>query len=335
MNAHCHLELSHLKNAVPVQTGLVDFLLSVIKNRATAKEEILEHAIAAEKEMYHNGVVAIADICNTDHTIGIKKQSRLKWYNLIEVINLHDKNWPIQLQKFNEVLDVFDKESKTLTPHASYSVSAGAFAALNELTSQRIISIHNQETEAENELFINGQGEFVRFYQSLGEAGSPFPVTGKSSLQTCLPFFTNRQTIILVHNTFISEEDILFAKAHADRYGLKIVYCLCPNANLYIENKLPPIDLLLKHQCKIVLGTDSYSSNWQLNIATEIKALQDHFPGLELKNMLQWATMNGAEALNQSFILGSLEKAKCPGIVLLETDAKNKNLLTGNSKRIV
>ena len=28
VNAHCHLELSHLKNSMAIQTGLVDFLLT-------------------------------------------------------------------------------------------------------------------------------------------------------------------------------------------------------------------------------------------------------------------------------------------------------------------
>jgi aminodeoxyfutalosine deaminase len=334
INAHCHLELSHLKNAVTTHTGLVDFLLAVIKNRAATKEEILEHIATAENEMYDNGIVAVADICNTDYTVAIKKQGRLYWYNLVEVINPHDSNWPEQLQRFNGVLSAFEEQGKTLTPHAPYSVSAGAFAALNELTAQSLISIHNQETSAENDLFLNGQGGFVRFYKSLGEAGSPFPITGKSSLQTWLPHFTKEQTILLIHNTFISEDDILFAKTHAEKYGLKMVYCLCPNANLYIENKLPPVELLLKHNCKIVLGTDSYSSNWQLNIAAEIKTLQDHFPALSLKDMLQWATSNGAEMLNQSS-LGNFKKGNCPGIVLLETSVENKNMVTGKSKRIV
>jgi aminodeoxyfutalosine deaminase len=276
--------------------------------------------------------VAVADICNTDHTAATKKQSRLAWHNLIEVINLHDRNWPMQLKKFERVLNVFESQNNSLTPHAPYSVSTAAFAALNKQTADSLISIHNQETAAENNLFLNGQGEFIRFYQSLGEPGSPFSITGKSSLQTWLPHFTNSQTILLVHNTYISEEDIVFAKNHAEKHGLKLVYCLCPNANLYIENKLPPVDLLLKHNCEIVLGTDSYSSNWQLSIAAEIKTLQDHFPELQLNQMLQWATSNGAETLKLSG-LGSFVKGNSPGIVLLETNAQK--VITGKSKRTV
>jgi imidazolonepropionase-like amidohydrolase len=92
--------------------------------------------------------------------------------------------------------------------------------------------------------------------------------------------------------------------------------------------------VLLKHNCKIVLGTDSYSSNWQLNIASEIKTLRDHFPLLPIATILKWATANGAEVLNQNVMLGSLQAGKKPGIVLLETDPLNKEFITGKCNRI-
>jgi cytosine/adenosine deaminase-related metal-dependent hydrolase len=339
INCHCHLELSHLKDAVPPGTGLINFLLSVIKKRDSAEKHI-DHIITAEKEMVTNGIVAVADICNTADAISIKKESSIHWHNLVEFINLHDRNIQQRLAHFNLVLDQYKKSGSekthtTLTPHAPYSVSAGSFKALNEVSAKAVISIHNQETGAENELFKNGQGEFLKLYEALGEARSPLEVSGATSLQTWLPYFTNGQTILLVHNTFISEEDIVFAKSHSEKYGLRLVYCLCPNANLYIENALPPIDLLIKHKCKMVLGTDSYSSNWQLNIAAEIKTLCTHFPHIPLETILQWATSNGAQALNYSSFLGKLEKGKRPGIVLLETDPLSKETLTGKSKRMI
>ena len=339
INCHCHLELSHLKNTVPEHTGLVDFLMAVIKNRSAPLEEIFEHIAAAEREMYENGIVAVADISNTDHAFHIKKKSRLQWHNLIEVINLHDENLEKNLDHFNAILEQYKKQeaalsTTSLTPHAPYSVSVATLKSLNNITAHSLISIHNQETGAENDLFKNGQGEFLKLFTALGEPRSPFEVSSTTSLQTWLPNFTNAQTILLVHNTFISEEDILFAKAHSEKYGLQLIYCLCPNANLYIENSLPPMDLLLKHDCKIALGTDSYSSNWQLNVGSEIKTITHYFPKLPLQTILQWATKNGAEALRFSSLLGSFEKGKKPGVVLLETDPLNENSINGKSTRI-
>ena len=116
------------------------------------------------------------------------------------------------------------------------------------------------------------------------------------------------------------EEDIIWANEYAAANGLKLVYCLCVNANLYIENKTPVIENFIKHNCHIVLGTDSYSSNWQLSIAKEIQAIRQHFPQLSIGTILQWATSSGAKALQWDDELGSFEKGKKPGVCLIKND---------------
>lgn len=320
INCHCHIELSHMQKVISSGTGLVNFLLAVVQNRNIDAEQIRTHIDAAEKEMYDNGIAGVADICNTTHAIETKKNSRIRWHNLIEVINMFDANVDKQLAHYTDIWQAYQQvdNNSVLTPHAPYTVSAKTFEAINTATAGQIISIHNEETAAENELFQTGKGDFLKLYAHFGLSQSPFAISGTTSLQTYLPYFTNSQTIILVHNTFITEEDILFARQHAARFGLQIIYCLCPNANMYIENALPPADLLLKHNCPIVLGTDSYSSNWQLNIASEIKTLLQHFPQLSLATVLQWATINGAKALRWQNDLGSFEKGKQPGVVVLD-----------------
>ncbi len=324
INCHCHLELSHLKNSIAPKKGLVDFLLSVIRLRKE-KDDVQAKVLAiqaAEKEMYGNGIVAVADISNTTDTLPVKKESAIHWYTLVEVLNLWDNNLEQALPKFKGVQQSYDREAlkAVITPHAPYSVSTATLKAINKATAGHIISVHNQETAPENELFQSGTGKFIEFYQQLtGNSQSPFAVSGKSSLQTWLPYFTNGQTILLVHNTYIQEEDIIWAEKHAQAHGLNLVYCLCPNANSYIEGRLPPVDLLVKHNCRIVLGTDSYSSNWHLSIAKEMAILQQYYPSIPLDMLLQWATTNGANALGWK-ALGSFEKGKTPGVVLLQPD---------------
>jgi cytosine/adenosine deaminase-related metal-dependent hydrolase len=135
------------------------------------------------------------------------------------------------------------------------------------------------------------------------------------------------------------EEDIVWANEYAAANGLKLVYCLCINANLYIENKTPPVELFMKHNCDLVLGTDSYSSNWQLSIAKEMQSLLKVVGGdtnhggtnhglLSKEIILQMATSNGAKAFQWEDELGSFKKAKKPGVVLLNDDFSE-------SKRII
>lgn len=318
INCHCHLELSHLKDVIPPHTGLIEFLCSVVTKRDFSPEVIQEAITAAEKEMYDNGIVAVGDIGNTADTAGVKRKSHIRWQNFVEVLSFTDEKAEENIAHYRKVAATFNTvhgswimDNRTsLVPHAPYSISPKTFKLINQLTAGQIISIHNQEHPAEDELYKTGGGEYLKLFKIFGIQQSPFPVTGKSSIRSVLPHFNNGQTIFLIHNTFMPEEDVTWANEYATTNGLKLVYCLCINANLYIENKVPPIDMLMKHNCHIVLGTDSYSSNWQLSIAKEIEAIRKHFPHIPEETILQWATINGAKALQWENEIGIFIKFK-------------------------
>jgi len=325
INCHCHLELSHLKNVIPPGTGLIEFLCSVVTKRNFDPQLIQEEIVKAEKEMYDNGIVAVGDIGNTADTAEVKSKSNIFWQNFVEVLSFTDEKAEENIKHFQSVLEALNKIRNqkseirsSLVPHAPYSISPKTFKLINELTRDQIISMHNQEHPAEDELYKTGGGDYLRLFRIFGVNQSPFPVTGKSSIRSSLPYFNNGQTILLIHNTYMGEEDIVFAQDCANKNNLTLVFCFCPNANLYIENKLPPIDLFVKHDCLLVLGTDSYSSNWELSIAREIEAIKKHRPEIPLTTILQWATINGAKALQWDDQLGSFEKGKKPGVTLLD-----------------
>ncbi|NCU02875.1 MAG: amidohydrolase family protein [Chitinophagaceae bacterium] len=328
INAHCHLELSHLKHVIPPHTGLVDFLCSVVTKRGFAKEVIDAAIEAAEEEMFSNGIVAVGDIGNTADTAAVKNRSRIRWQNFVEVLGFYDTKAEENMKQYEAVAHILQTAHRTsLVPHAPYSISTKTFQLINDATQGQIISIHNQETAAEDELYKTGTGDFLKLFRIFGIESSPFSVTGKSSIRSYLPFFNNSQTILLVHNTFMPEEDIIWANDYAANNGLQLVYCLCPNANLYIENKTPPVHLFQQHHCTLVLGTDSYSSNWQLSIAKEMQALLQHTTATT-EQVLQMATINAAKALQWENNLGSFEKSKQPGIVLLANDfSSSKRIL--------
>lgn len=319
INAHCHLELSHMRDKIPPGGGLTQFIARVMKTRHADEKDQQQHMATAAAEMYQNGIEAVGDICNNASSANVKSHSSIYWHNFLELANLDDDRAEAKLVAFKQLAGEFKSvapDFKTvMVPHAPYSVSPETLRRINELTAHQTISIHNQETAAENELFERGTGPFLDFYRSIGRQENHMAVSGNTSLQTWLPFFTNHQQIILVHNTFISEEDIVFARNHAQQFGLQLYYCLCPNANLYIENRMPPIGLLMRQGCKIVLGTDSYCSNRQLSMVSEMAAVKRQHPEVPMELLLTWATSNGAEALGVSDHLGSFNKGLKPGII--------------------
>jgi cytosine/adenosine deaminase-related metal-dependent hydrolase len=340
VNGHCHLELSHLKGVIPPHTGLIDFLCSVVTKRDFDPDEKYQAISKAEEEMDCCGIVAVGDICNTADAIGVKRRSRICWSSFIEVLSFTDAGAGKAMSHYEEVLGEHMKDlewpnQNTLTPHAPYSISPKTFELINQATTGHTISIHNQEHPAEDELYRTGGGDLLKLFSIFGVHESPFPVTGKSSLRSFLPHFRNGQTIILVHNTYMPEEDLDYANQYAKENGIELIFCICINANLYIESKTPPIEMFRAHGCKLILGTDSYSSNWQLDISKEIFSIQESFPSIPLSEILKWATHNGAEALGMDDRLGSFKKGRKPGVVLINEPLDNKLSPLSHSTRIL
>ena len=321
INCHCHLELSHLKNKIAKHTGLVNFVQQVMLQRDNSQPEKQEAMQSALQEMQEEGIVAIGDICNTTDSIFLKKSGAILWHNFIEISGFIPGAAVPRFQQGMDILKTFYAEAVTgqhsLVPHAPYSVSNKLFNLINEATPGEILSIHNQEATAENEFYKFKKGEFLDLYKNLNLDISYFTATEKSSLQNWLPAFTNGQRIIAVHNSFITQEDLDFIENNSALAQLS--FCICINANLYIENILPPVELLRKNKVALVIGTDSYASNDQLSVMAEINSLLKHFPAIEIEELLQWATINGAMALELSAQLGSFEEGKNPGIVLLRS----------------
>ena len=315
INAHCHLELSHMKGHIPKHSGLVDFILKVVTERHHAEHDILEAIEDAEDEMLQNGIVAVGDICNNTLSIPQKNKGRLQYHNFIETSGFIPAFAKDRFDKSSEILEQYrttnNQQRSTLSPHAPYSVSPEIFGMINDSPNNNLLTIHNQETAAENEFFEKGTGDFLRLYQQMGIDISFFKPSGKTSLQTWLPYFTKEKTIISVHNVATTATDMELSR-------LTTFFCLCPNANLYISNTLPDVNMLMKHTDNIVLGTDSLASNDQLSILAEIKTLQNKFKEIDLATLLKWATSNGSKALQLNDRLGSFEKGKQPGLLLIE-----------------
>lgn len=319
INCHCHLELSHMKGLIPERTGLVDFVWQVITQRHFADDEILQAIEKAEDEMLANGIVAVGDICNNALTIQQKLKGRIWYHNFIEASGFNPQ---VVKERFERSAGYFAAyaqlysipvESNSIVPHAPYSVSDELWEKIIHFPGNHLLTIHNQETADEDQLFRAGTGGFLSLYEKMKMDISFFKPSEKSSLQTYLPKFLSNQSVVLVHNVHTTAADIQFAK----NSELNLAWCLCPNANKYIGAQLPPVDLFIKENCHIVLGTDSLASNHQLSILEEMKTIQIHFPHITTETLLRWATSNGAKALQVEKLVGSFEKGKKPGVVLI------------------
>jgi len=317
INTHCHLELSHLHGKAPTGTGLLPFITHVVKYR-DVDQDIIDEAIAnADAYMWNQGIQAVGDICNKADTFHVKQESNITYYSFVEMFDFMQESLTEKLTSGN--LDAYHSAPgpKSAVPHAPYSVSPGLFKQINALNDSEVtVSIHNQETQAEEDMFQKGIGGFYDFYDKFGFHLDHFSPTGMSSIHYALMHMDPSQRTLFIHNTLTTPKDISAAHHWSD----KVYWATCPNANLYIESRLPYYKYFMDSDARITIGTDSLTSNWQLSILEEMKTISKYQSYVPFEALLKWATLNGAEALGMEKVMGSIDPDKTPGLLLLSFD---------------
>ncbi len=204
------------------------------------------------------------------------------------------------------------KGGVSLSPHAPYSVSGDLVAAIRDFESAHsgLMTIHNQESLVEEEFFYYASGGIMELFREWKIEMGGYKAQRQSSLRSLLPWFGRKGKLMLVHNTFTKHDEIGWAELN----HRKIWWCFCPNANLYIEKKLPDIFNFYDEGVRIVLGTDSLASNDQLSVLEEVKTVNKYFPRIPLDEVLQWPTRNAADYFGWED-LGRFEAGRRPGVV--------------------
>ena len=340
VNAHCHVELSHLHKKFTKGTGMAGFIDQINALRDWAgRDKKTELVRIWMDKMWNDGVSAMADISNDDSSFDVKKAHRLYTRTFLEVFGSEPEMCD------GVMLDVRELECRAKeagidaapTPHSCYTMSPrllseSAAAGLDA----GFLSYHSQESQEEEDLLLHGSGAM---YENRKRSGmSTPPVTGGSSLK----YFIDRlaavrpapydEHILLVHNVCLSQDDIDSA-----RKVMKNVYwAVCPLSNIFIHNALPPIPLMRDNGLDIMVGTDSLSSNDDLDIVKELICLHENFPEVPTSELLVWACLNGAKFLKKDNELGSLTPGKTPGIVLVRhIDDKGNFTAESRSERII
>ncbi len=144
--------------------------------------------------MIENGIVAVGDICNTTFTLEQKRRGRLVYRNYIETMGFIESSAADRFAVSRVVFEAFEDAFpgwNSIVPHAPYSVSPALFRLIAGFAGGRLLTMHSQETEAENEWMTwLGRATFGGFTKLLGLDVTWFNGTGKRSLESVLPLFS-------------------------------------------------------------------------------------------------------------------------------------------------
>lgn len=340
VNAHCHVELSHLHGKFRKGTGMAGFIDQINELRDWAGREVKASLVKDWMDkMWKDGVSAMADISNDDSSFEVKASHPMYTRTFLEVFGSEPHMCDGVMSDVTALNAVADEAGidAAPTPHSCYTMSpqllsASALAGLEK----GYLSYHSQESQEEEDLIRSGSGAM---YENRKRSGmSTPPVTGESSLK----YFIDRlsdvkqapydEHILLVHNVCLSKEDIDAAKAVMKN----VFWAICPLSNIFIHEALPPVPLMRENGLDIMVGTDSLSSNDDLDMVKELTCLHVNFPEVPMNELLVWSSLNGARFLSKEETLGSITPGKKPGLVYIENIDADGNLTTeSRSERII
>lgn len=340
VNSHCHIELSHLHGKFRKGTGMAGFIDQINALRDWAGADVKARLTQEWMDkMWKDGVSAMSDISNDDSSFKVKSSHKIYTRTFLEVFGSEPEMCDGVMSDVTKLKETADAEGidAAPTPHSCYTMSpqllsASAAAGLES----GYLSYHSQESQEEEDLLISGSGAM---YENRKRSGmSTPPVTGESSLK----YFIDRlaaakpapydEHILLVHNVCLKQGDIDAAK----RVMNNVYWAVCPLSNIFIHNALPPIPLMRENGLAITVGTDSLSSNDDLDMVKELVCIKQNFAEVPMNEILVWACLNGARFLSKEDTLGSIAPGKTPGIVFVSNvDEDGSFTSDSRSERLV
>jgi cytosine/adenosine deaminase-related metal-dependent hydrolase len=304
VNAHTHLEFSHLLGVVPRaregQGGLAAWLDRFQKKRKLSSEDDAKAALpGALAQLRAPGVAFVGDVSNALLSVEPLREAGLEgvvFYEVHERLDARDAEAIFKRAAARiENLDSSKGLRVVLSPHAPYTVSRRLFELLRGWSEEHgaPLGVHLAEGEDENLLYESGAGELRAWFERLGVWPWPpgFSPTGKTTTATLDAWGLVHERTLAVHGAALRRADVeILAKRGA-------ALCLCPRSNLYIGEKIPPVEVFLEAGLPMALGTDSLASNDDLSLFKEMRLLGERFPSIPHREILKMATLNGARAL--------------------------------------
>ena len=340
VNSHCHVELSHLHGKFIKGTGMAGFIDQINALRDWAGADVKARLTQEWMDkMWKDGVSAMSDISNDDSSFKVKSSHKLYTRTFLEVFGSEPEMCEGVMADVTALKSVADAEGidAAPTPHSCYTMSPQLLSASSAAGLESgYLSYHSQESQEEEDLLISGSGAM---YENRKRSGmSTPPVTGESSLK----YFIDRlaaakpapydEHILLVHNVCLKQDDIDAAKKVMNN----VYWAICPLSNIFIHNALPPVPLMRRNGLAITVGTDSLSSNDDLDMVKELVCIRQNFSEIPMNEILVWACLNGARFLSKEKALGSLTPGKTPGIVFVSNVDENGSFTSeSKSERVI
>jgi len=320
VNAHAHLELSHLAGRVDGSHGLVPWVRELVALRGEDSDAtVLPAAAAAIEAMAGLGTAAVGDVSNGLAHIELLAASSLRAVVLFELIGWDPAKAQATLafaeQRLASLPLGFAERGVTLrlAAHAPYSVSAPLLSALAERDDYG--GLHLAESPDETRFLADGSGEWPAFLEERGVGGAAWSPPAATPVAYAARLGALRAGAVAAHCVQVDERDCARLAASG------VAVALCPRSNRMLGVGLPPLPRLLAAGVRLCLGTDSLASTPNLDLLADAALLHEAYPEVPAGRLVEMATAGGAAALGLAD-LGTLEPGKTAALAFVPVDGE-------------
>lgn len=295
VNAHCHLELSHLAGLDRgVSGGLVPWVETLMARRGETDAEGVRAAIRkAIRQLESTGTVAVGDVSNAMAHLDLLEASGLRAVVFYELLGFDPARADAILAGADEVLALSLasplRTRVALAAHAPYSVSPALFAGLAARGGPA--ALHLAESPAESRFVAAGDGEWRAFLDRRGLGAVPFQASGRSPVAYADGLGALPAGTVCAHCVQVDEADCWTLAARG------VWVALCPRSNRALQTGTAPVPRMMAAGVRLCLGTDSLASAPTLDLLEEMALLQEQFPDLDPAAIVRMGTEGGARAL--------------------------------------
>ena len=312
VNAHTHLELSWMRGKIPPSDSMPAWAQQLIALRREQSREPSAPIAAAIAEARTSGTALVGDVANTLAADHLLRDSPLAGAMFYELLGFNTTEPEQLVANARDALDALQPQAqwtRTIVPHAPYSVSPDLFRAIGKAAGDRPMSIHIGESRDEITFLRNATGSWRHLLDRLGAWSDRWEPPGCGPVEYLDRLGLVNERLMAVHGTQLPDEELRRLA------GAGATLVTCPRSNRWTGAGTPPIEGFYSSGVRVAIGTDSLASVEDLNLFGELAYMRDLAPHVPAKRLLESATIAGATALGFGKEFGTIEPEKRAALI--------------------
>jgi 5-methylthioadenosine/S-adenosylhomocysteine deaminase len=314
INIHTHLEESLIRGLEKGQDETFA-AWSAKRNariRNTSVDSVALSIRLQIKELLSKGITTVVDFSRLGISETVLKEESIRSWIINEIhpdLSQSDEN--ILVENVIDRMGPFVNKSsrKGIGPQTVFSLTPAIQKKILDYCGSTgcVWATHMAESSEELQAFSERKGDL--YFQITRRKPWPYGETSMGSLNYALSAGLIPNNGLLIHCNYVGVQEL---EALAQK---QVSIAVCFQYTQMLGHKEFPLDIALKRNVSICVGTEGIAPHGFMSLFDELHALKKTYPHISALEMLKWVTVNPAKALGVLDTLGSLTPGKYADLI--------------------